>query len=118
VGPLGPQLPRDAETCAGRRAHVHDRHVWAQGGGGRDRLITGGHVGDHIYSVGAQQCPARGPGDLVIIDDHDPGRPGTVGAISSACWHASTIAAGATGRIGDVASLRWRVAISRLIEPR
>jgi hypothetical protein len=89
----GPQPPRHAEPGTGRRAYVHDRHVRAQRGGGRDRRIPRRHVGDHVYSFGAQQRPARGPGYLVIVDDHDPGRPGTARAIGTARSHASTITA-------------------------
>jgi len=89
-----PQPPRHAEPGTGRRAHVHHRHVRAQRGCGRDRRIACRHIGDHVYSFGAQQRPARSPGDLMIIDDHDPGRPGTARAIRTTDSHTTTIAAG------------------------
>jgi hypothetical protein len=80
----GPQPPYHVEPGASRRAHVDDRHVRVQRGGVRDRPLAGRHVGDHVYSFGAQQRPARLPGDLVIIDDHDPGRAGAIGTVHDA----------------------------------
>jgi hypothetical protein len=65
-----------------------------QRGGRRDRLIACRHIGDYFYSLGTQQRPARCPGDLVIIDDHDPGQPGAGGVVRGTGSHTATIAAG------------------------
>jgi hypothetical protein len=80
------------ETTAGRGCHVDDRHVWAERAGGCERLIVGCQVGDHVESFGAQQGTAGGAGYLMIIDDHDPGRPAAAGGAISAGLHIATIA--------------------------
>jgi len=58
--------------------------------GGRDHLAAGLEAGCDIDAFGAQQRYESGAGDLVIVDDDDPGRP-PAGA-GGAGWHDPTIA--------------------------
>jgi len=52
---------------------------------GRYHLVAGLEAGCDIDAFGAQQRYESGAGDLVIVDDDDPGRPPT--GAGGAGWH-------------------------------
>ena len=52
---------------------------------GRYHLVAGPEAGCDIDAFGAQQRYESGAGDLVIVDDDDPGRPPT--GAGGAGWH-------------------------------